>query len=405
MGDGELPRWLIFTLVIGSAVSFALGSYLEIGRPELLFAHPYWSNLLSSVTGFCTSASIVTVVIRRAQIRQHLNRKLAQIRPLAQELAGEVLKTLVDLMRATGVPESALDALPTGPSTRLYQRLVVRRGRGMRDSFLAVLSVHWVTDYLLEPLHAIRTLLESHFSRGQAAGRKQGSGRRPADVFKYSASDYAALQRSFNHEHLVARAVTDARRWEGSEVNDMAHWNLRTGAYNPIVKVKPDFSVADSVMVPSSGIDSLRAYTRGIHISPWLASDQSLQPVRRRLRDLNARIHEMDFGPIDATPLLRALGTCERLWDRWAELGRSEEDWRKPVLDLRKAADTGKIYGPASAPLAAIEQYERDCRLPVDLAIALIALWATLLDLESGEALAPLTRARLIPSRRKISNN
>jgi hypothetical protein len=69
------------------------------------------------------------------------------------------------------------------------------------------------------------------------------------------------------------------------------------------------------------------------------------------------------------------------------------------VLELRKAADTGKIYGPASAPLAAVEQYERDCRLPEDLAIALVALWATLLDMESGEALAPLTRTRLVPSR------
>jgi len=57
-----------------ATLSFAAGLWLELAHRDELQGHPYFSNLLSGVTGFSTSALAavvaLNVVVRRARIKQ-----------------------------------------------------------------------------------------------------------------------------------------------------------------------------------------------------------------------------------------------------------------------------------------------------------------------------------------------
>ncbi|MEY9935587.1 hypothetical protein ABH926_010269 [Catenulispora sp. GP43] len=76
MSEDDLPRTIIVLLAAFSVVSFAIGSTLEMMRPDLLFRHPYWVNQLSGMTGFTISGFIISVLFRRIQ-RRHQHRTFA----------------------------------------------------------------------------------------------------------------------------------------------------------------------------------------------------------------------------------------------------------------------------------------------------------------------------------------
>lgn len=89
MSEDDLPRTVIVLLAAFSVVSFAVGSTLEMMRPDVLFRHPYWVNLLSGMTGFTTSGFIISVLFRRIQ-RRHQRRTFAgragpEINQIAEE--------------------------------------------------------------------------------------------------------------------------------------------------------------------------------------------------------------------------------------------------------------------------------------------------------------------------------
>ena len=98
MSEDDLPRTIIVLLAVFSIASFAAGSALEMARPDLLFRHPYWVNLLSGMTGFTTSGFIISVLFRRIQRRQQRRAFAGRAGPEINQIATDADAALWEML-------------------------------------------------------------------------------------------------------------------------------------------------------------------------------------------------------------------------------------------------------------------------------------------------------------------
>ncbi|MGH3493066.1 MAG: hypothetical protein ACRDQ1_07490, partial [Sciscionella sp.] len=98
----QVPRALLLALAVLAAVSFAVGSALEISGAGWLAAHPYWGNLLSGTTGFSISGLTVSVIFRRMQLRQQRQTFLHSIRPELQRVAAQSIALAYRVLEEMG---------------------------------------------------------------------------------------------------------------------------------------------------------------------------------------------------------------------------------------------------------------------------------------------------------------
>jgi hypothetical protein len=75
----KIPKRILPVLGFLSLTSFLLGIYLEGQHLQTLERHPYLSNVLSGVTGFCTSALVITVVIDQYVNKERLEQYAPEI--------------------------------------------------------------------------------------------------------------------------------------------------------------------------------------------------------------------------------------------------------------------------------------------------------------------------------------
>lgn len=88
--SGRLPPLLLLPLATMSVLSFAAGIWLEARHLTFLQNHPYVVNLLSSITGFSTSALVVAVGISSFLDRERAGRWEAAMRTSLAAVAAEV---------------------------------------------------------------------------------------------------------------------------------------------------------------------------------------------------------------------------------------------------------------------------------------------------------------------------
>ena len=98
----QVPRALVFALAVLAATSFGAGSALEISGAGWLAAHPYWGNLLSGMTGFCSSGLTVSVIFRRMQLRQQRQTFLHSIRPELHRVAAQSIALAYRVLQEMG---------------------------------------------------------------------------------------------------------------------------------------------------------------------------------------------------------------------------------------------------------------------------------------------------------------
>ncbi|GIJ32061.1 hypothetical protein [Micromonospora sediminimaris] len=70
----RLPRSLAWTLLALALSSFAVGVVWEARALDHMQQHPYLVNVLSGMTGFATSALVITLGVDRVLRREHLRR-------------------------------------------------------------------------------------------------------------------------------------------------------------------------------------------------------------------------------------------------------------------------------------------------------------------------------------------
>lgn len=97
----KAPRSIVVVLSLMAAISFAAGVWLEFAHRGELQNHPYFSNLLSGVTGFSTSALaavvVLNVVVHKARNKRWGVQMVRSLQAAASSAEGiaNVLATLV----------------------------------------------------------------------------------------------------------------------------------------------------------------------------------------------------------------------------------------------------------------------------------------------------------------------
>lgn len=327
MEDQELPRWLAVLFVATSVGTFCVGSYLEIFHSALLVDYPYWASLLSMVTGFTTSASLITIFVRRIQLRRARDKRRLALRPVARELAAEAATVLAGVMMCCGDESEALWSMVTAESPTAWEAhqgcIALESTAVVRRYFEPVFDLAEAADRLATPLSELSSLLSVR-----------------AEV---DADDvWFAAPMALHVQDLVARVNAEtAASYAGREV-------------------------------------------------PWSVPQASRAGFNERVEALAARIRELPDEEPQATRLRAAIAACRTysyLWQAQADFDDLVERMRNLLFVSVRASG---VIRDLPSLIDDLDSLRDSCRVPARLAVKLVCLWAALLDAALGSDVAVL---------------
>jgi hypothetical protein len=412
LDEGDLPRWLTVLLVLTAASSFAVGSYLEIFHGYLLLEYPYWASLLSSVTGFTTSASLITIVVRRIQIRRSRATRILRLTPRVRRAAavvGHVLALVVEYSGVHDGPLAALGApeLVTGPE--LHARLANERLHQLnRAAFASIVAMREATDRLIAPLREVERLI---------AGRRARDLQESEYIPGFTATEFARF--------ALAHAQFDAIR-STHQYTDK-YWSrsrdsspvvpIRADVQQPVVNAPPDAEQASRLawerirremseaanqiryQAPlSSDDEEIPSYSPDpwTLFHPWTVGLEHRQEIRAHIEKLATSVAAVGFDEERYEEITRLIGVCGRLARGWEESADVMVEADTIFGMIFKVAKIKTVTGISLADLSSrLSDCIATCQIPLRLAVELVFLWAALLDELQSRSLAALLRTSL----------
>jgi hypothetical protein len=324
--DQELPRWLAVLFVATSIGTFCIGSYLEIFHSALLVDYPYWASLLSMVTGFTTSASLITIFVRRIQLRRARDKRRLAMQPAARVLAAEAAKVLAGVMVACGSDSEELWWMAAEESVWAWE---AHGACGAQGSAAVV-----------------RRFFEPVFLLSEAAERL-----------------VAPL------EELVA--LLSARRIDADEV-----W----------LAVPAALRIQDLV----ARVNAELAASYGGHASPWTVRHVQRAAVDEQVAGLAERVRELRAEEPQASRLRDAVSACRRFSGEWAAQPEFDEVVKRMRNLLFVSVRASGIIRDLPSLIDDLGDLADSCPVPAALAAELVHLWAALLDTTRGTGVAVL---------------